>query len=324
MHLPPLLSRTPALMLLLAALALLVAAPAQAQLRQPGVVTVASYNVQNFFDVFDDPYTDDEGADVKPRGQVEAIAAAIAALDADIVCFQELENEHLLHAMSRELLADRGYVYIGAVATNSGRGINLGVMSRVPIVSMTSHRWQTLTHPDAPGRTWMFARDLMKVKFDVGGTRPLTVFNVHLKSNHTTEGDEHSILWRSAEALAVREAVKAELAADREAWVLAVGDFNSDYQRQPHDGRDWPAMALLRKPEPRFGPVLIDTHDGLPRDARITLPGSGRYPPVVFDYILATPALAQRMVPGSAKVLTDPALTAGSDHRPLVTSFRVK
>ncbi len=314
------------------ALALLLCVPACAapprEVATPETLTVVAYNVENFFDVFDNPYTGDEGSGVKARVQVQAIAKAIEKMDADVVFFQELENEAVLHAMVSEMLPDAGYQFVAAVPTNSTRGINLGVISRVPLVSVTSHRWQPFLHPDDPEEPFYFARDLMETHLDVGRDEPLIVFNVHLKSNRDGKGDPRSMKWRTAEAAAVKDATRAVLKANPKAWVLAVGDFNSDFMVAPDQAGPWPAMAHLRKPE-RKGlfkgkRVLMDVHDHLPRKQRESHPGDAFYPPANFDYILASPALAARVVPGSAAVLADEDLTTGSDHRPVVATFRLR
>ncbi len=278
-------------------------------------VTVMTYNVENMFDVFDDPYTDDEGTDIKRRDEIERIAAAIRSADADIVVFQELENEYLLQAMVQTFLADEGYTYIAAQRTNSGRGINLGVISRFPITRLTSHRFRDLTHPDAPGQAWRFARDAMQITLEVHG-ETVHVFNLHLKSNSSRPGDENSKLWRTAEAMMVKSLIRGLLAEDPEAYVLAMGDFNSNYWVDPRQQRDWPATAFLRAAEPDGSHLLIDAHEGLSHEERVTIPGDDRYPPATFDYVYASPALAARLVEGSAFIINDPGLVGGSDHYP--------
>ncbi|MEL7087540.1 MAG: hypothetical protein AAGL98_03720, partial [Planctomycetota bacterium] len=90
-------------------------------------VTIGSYNVRNFLDVFDDPYSNDESVAVKSRRDIQTLAKALQRLDADVVVFQELENEYVLQAMIDEFLPNAGYRYVTAQRTNSGRGINLGV-----------------------------------------------------------------------------------------------------------------------------------------------------------------------------------------------------
>lgn len=290
---------------------------------QPKSVSIGSYNVRNFLDVFDDPYSSDESVQVKERRDIRTLAMALQRLDADVVVFQELENEHVLQAMIDEFLPTAGYRHVAAQRTNSGRGINLGVISRYPIAELRSYRFQTLTHPDAPGREWKFARDVMRVTVDVGGDRPVEVFNVHLKSNRSGPGDENSKLYRTAEAMRVKQIIAEEVAADPGMLAVVTGDFNSNYETRPDQPRPWPAMQHLLLTEPGETPLLTDVHAHLSDQQRVTIPGSGEYPPATFDYILATPAMAERVVKNSATVISDDDLTRGSDHRPIAATFRL-
>ncbi|MEM9883832.1 MAG: endonuclease/exonuclease/phosphatase family protein [Planctomycetota bacterium] len=285
-------------------------------------VTIGAYNLENFFDVFDNPFTGDEGSGVKPRNEIEQIALAIRKLDADVVLLQELENEVALEAMISEFLPNEGYRYVAVQRTNSGRGINLGVISRLPILELRSHRFQTLTHPDAPGREWRFARDVMRVTVDLGGDRPLELFNVHLKSNRDGPDDPNSRLYRTAEAIRLKQLIRDEVAADPGFLGIAAGDFNSNYETRPEQPRPWPAMQYLLQPERDGTQLLTDVHADLSDRDRVTIPGSGRFPPATFDYVLVTPAVAQAYVNRSAVVIQDRRLTGGSDHYPLSATFR--
>ena len=287
-------------------------------------LTVMSYNVENMFDVFDDPYSDDDGTDVKRRSEIMAIAKAIAAADADVVVFQELENEHLLQGMVDTFLPDAGYEYVASQRTNSGRGINLGVISKLPIKKLTSHRFKTLTHPDAPDRTWKFARDAMQITLDVAG-KELHLFNVHLKSNSSRDGDPNSKLWRTAEAMGLKSLIREMVKQDPDSLIVAMGDFNSNIETRPEQVRPWPATEYLRKPEADGSQLLNDAHDEIEDyDKRVTIPGSGRYPSAIFDYIYASPKLHTMLVQGSAQVINDPKLIKGSDHYPVYATYDIK
>ncbi len=275
-------------------------------------LTVATYNVQNMLDAFDDPYALDERTPAKPREQIAKIARAVRKLDADVVAFQEIENEGLLRAVVREYLGGMGYSHIVVGQTNSIFGQNLGVISRKPIVSVTSHRWMEIA-PAAGQGDWpvRFARDLMRVEIQATPTRRLHLLNVHLKSRRDGRDDPGSTRWRSAEAGAVRSAVESLLVQDPGAWVLAVGDFN-----------DTPGSAAIRAllaPAAGGRPLLVDVHKGLPPANRVTYLLEPHRDTV--DYILATPALAGRLGPGGAVVLEEQPLLEGSDHAPIVAAF---
>lgn len=309
--------------LIAAAAAAAPCAPAAAELAEPGVLTVATYNLENAFDVFDDPYSEDEGTAVKSRHELRALASAIGATGADLVFVQEVENEHLLAAVVAEFLPGAGYGVCLVTPTNDGRGIHLGLLSRLPVRSVTSHRWSPFTHPDRPAETLHLSRDVQEVQLELPGGAPLTVYNVHLKSNASREGDERSIFKRTAEALRLKALAAERLAADPGALYLAVGDFNSDYVQTPEQRGPWPAMAAFREPLPGGACVFLDVHEGLPREQRESYPPGGFFPAATFDYVFASPAMAERLVPGSARLVTRGDLVTGSDHLPVVASFRV-
>lgn len=275
-------------------------------------VSVGFYNVKNLFDVYDDPYTDDQNTDVKPLRDVRLLAEAIRELDADILGLCEVENEPIVQAMVDRMLTGMGYEYVAVPPTNDGRGIKLGLISRYPIERVISYRWQQIQdHPEP--RSSRFARDLMHVEVDVPGDRPLHVFIVHFKSKGSRPGDPQSTKWRTAEAVHARGIVAKLLEDDPDALIAFIGDLNSN----PDD----PATSSLLEPV-NGKPVLIDTLAEIPMPERITYP-STRYPNSVLDYILSSPALQDRLVPGSPYVMQPAPMTKGSDHQPIRATYNL-
>lgn len=283
--------------------------PAMAQ--DHGTLKVAAYNIENAFDVYDDPYTRDESTDAKPRWQFQAIAGALKALDADVVGFEEVENEAVLKALVTEYLPGMGYDYVAVPLTNDGRGIKLGLISRLPILSITSYRWQTLTLPDTE-QTWHFARDLLHARLELPEQRVLNVFVVHLKSKGDREGDPKSLKWRTSEALRIRQIVGDMVAQNPGELIVLMGDFNSE--------PDQPAISTLLTPAPDGKPLLLDAHHLIPMADRTTYP-SERFPNSVIDFIFMSPAMSTHLIPESAMVFNDPDLTRGSDHYPVTAAF---
>lgn len=293
-------------------LVLLVGYPATAQ--ESTKLRIATYNIENAFDVFDDPYTRDEGTDVKKRWEIQMIAEALRVIDADVVGFQEIENEPVLQALVDEFLPGMGYDYVAVPLTNNPRGIKLGLISRLPIHSVTSYRWQTLTHPDAD-RTWRFARDLFHAQLEAPGNNPgefIHVFVVHLKSKGSRDGDPQSVMWRGSEARRIRQIIGDRLALNPNEQIILMGDFNS----KPGE----PAISALLAPGPGGRTVLSDSHLGIPMADRTTYP-SKRFPNSVIDFIFTSPAMTRRLVPDSAWIFNDPKLIKGSDHLPVVAEF---
>ncbi len=275
----------------------------------PQRLTVATYNVQNLLDVFDDPYTLDEKSPVKPREKIEKLAKVIRSLDADVIAVQEVEHEGLLRVLVHDLLGGMGYGYTAVEPTNSYHGANLGVISRLPILSLTSHRQLDLELPGET-RVWRFARDLLRVRVKVTDERSLDLFIVHFKHGD----DARSKQWREAEARATKRIVSRAMRGDPGAWMLVVGDFN-----------DTPGSQILHsflQPPDGLAGWLTDLHAGLKRSKRTTFLAPPRRGQTI-DYILASPALVEGFVSGSGKAAFDPASLTGSDHAPVVATFRI-
>lgn len=272
-------------------------------------LTVATFNVENMLDVFDDPYSLDEKTRVKPRQEVEQVAGAILTTRADVVALQEVEHEGMLRVMVHDLLADAGYENIAVMPTNSDYGANLGVISRYPILSLTSHRMMDLRIPPDP-RVRRFARDLLQVRIQITPARTLDLFIVHFKSGR----DPESALWRLAEATASRRVILEALERDPEAWVLLAGDCNDT-------PRSATLRTLLQTPRDQSS-LLIDVHAPPRADGRSTGVTPDRLSTI--DYLLASPAMARCLVPRSARIVrASDHRQLGSDHAPVVATFLI-
>ena len=271
--------------------------PAIAQER----ITIAAYNVENFFDTWNDPYTND--GDPKSPDDTALLAAALRELDADIIGLSEIENTAVLDAMVQQYLPDMRYTDYTVQPTNSGRGINLGIISRYPITSITSYRFNDLTIPGT-NQTWRFARDLFHAVIDVNGT-PVDIMVVHFKSKRDSEGDPQSANWRYAEALFTRQRIDQILADNPDRLLAVMGDFN--------DTEETRTMTTLTE-----GP-LASLHAHLPAEQRVTYLREPYRSQI--DYILASPAL--QAITQSATVPTDPTILNGSDHAPVAATFLI-
>lgn len=276
-------------------------------------LVIGSLNAENFVDVFDDPYSKDEVVAVKPREQIERLAKAIRAANADALAIVEVENEGVLKAMVDELLPDMGYRHVIVNPTNSEYGTNLGLLSRLPVISVTSHRWRELRLPGEE-RSWRFARDVLRVRLAATPQRSLDVFIAHFRSRRDAGGDPNGQKWRLAEAVAARQIIGNVLAAEPDAWVALLGDLN--------DTPDTPSMAQLTSPHGGGAPLLIDAHAALPANQRIT------YLKVPYrstiDYVLTSPALGRRLIAGSARVVSERSTLGGTDHAPVVAAFDLR
>jgi endonuclease/exonuclease/phosphatase family metal-dependent hydrolase len=259
-----------------------------------GTIRVATWNVHDLFDAVDRTSPPGELDEVPTVEEVDAkllaVGAVLARLDADVVLLQEVENLPLAQALA----SASGYAEARLVDGFDPRGIDVAVLSRLPVAGYTSHLGET--GPD--GRP-LWSRDCVEagVGASVGG---LVVVGTHLVSLVTDpDGDR-----RRAQAARMREI--ADAASATGAIVLSGGDLN-----------DVPASWALE-------PLLAD---GAWVDALATL-GLGEAWTWVgggggarFDYLLVPASDAWRVT--AAEVVDGPDVAAASDHRPVVVELEL-
>ena len=273
-----------------------------------GSCTVATFNVLNLFDDHDDPYHGDQGTAPKPRQELENLAQAIRGLDADVLALQEVENRGYLKRFVIAMIPDLGYEHVVLLEGNDYRGIDVAVLSRLPVGPVTSYRH--LRFPDGQGREMSFRRDLLRVRIEPPGVAPFDVFVVHLKSKRGKGGGE-SLNIRLGEARQIRRIFDGLLAADAKARFLLCGDFNDTLDSEP-------LKTIIGS-----GPGKLSTWaDDLPADKRVSYNEQPHRS--MIDFILTSPALAKGYRQGSYRILPGSISATGSDHNPVVATFDLK
>ncbi|MEL7473917.1 MAG: endonuclease/exonuclease/phosphatase family protein [Planctomycetota bacterium] len=270
-------------------------------------IRLATYNVENLFDGVDDPASPKNDVEwEKPEAEVASVAAAIRALDADILALQEIESESVLRAFRDEHLQGLGYDHIASLEAGDSRGIEQSVLSRFPITdarvwdnydtgSVHPPRWRDRPNKYAGERIVLRRSPLMatvEVPSSVTGGAPyeLTLLVVHHKSGG---GNDY---WREAEADAIIGMIKAFAGgADRNVAVL--GDFNAKLYEDS-------VKAYLES-------GYQDAWRRRPRGPEARTHESGR----AIDFILVNQAMAAEVVPNSAFVLGTIARPEGVDFR---------
>lgn len=266
--------------------------------------TLGTYNVLNLFDAVDDPYAADETTPAKPRAQLERLAARIRALDADVLALQEVESRGYLRRFLDVFLPEMGYEVVHFEG-NSLRGIDVCLVSRLPVGRVTSYRH--VRFPDAGGRVRRFQRDLLCVTIEPPGGRPFEVWVVHLKSNF--DGREYAEPIRVGEARRIRALLDERLKADPAACIAVCGDFNDVWESEA-------VQTIVGS-----GPLGMRCFfDAVPEGERITY---NREPHrSMIDFILCSPGMAERYVKGSYRIVPGTVEESGSDHNPVVARFR--
>ncbi len=282
-----------------------------------GSFVLATYNVHNFFDAYDNPYTADETTAPKTKGELKTLAAAIRQVDADVLILQEVEAGGALKAFVSEQLGDAGYKYVVDETTEDPRGITVAALSRWPVRRIVSHRLCELTPggggAGGAGAAGMagsgglvegnrFARDLLRVDVEVRPGYVVTVYGVHLKSKQASAGDEGSAKWRLAEAVRAREIMQEEAGREGLVRFAFLGDCN--------DTIDSPAVQTVLG---TTMPGMVDVLGAVPAGERVTFVSGGFREGI--DHILLSPGLAARMAAG--EIVRGGAVEKASDHRPV-------
>lgn len=226
-------------------------------------------------------------------------ALAIKETKADVLTLQEVENLDTLKRFRNQFLGGaRAYPHALAVDGNDPRLIDVGVLSKFPIVHARSYQ-----HLRA-GRVPLFSRDCLEVDVDVPGG-PLTLFINHFKSmldkKDPCKGRAKTRPARQRQADAVREIATARFGADAGSHRFVVlGDLN-DYLEADTQGRNGIEDLVAWD-------AVVNVVDRLPEDERWThfYKGNNRcgIPPAYrqLDYVLVSKALAEPN-PGSPTVV---------------------
>lgn len=181
-------------------------------------VKIATYNVENLFDLNDDGNEYEEyipntswGWDASmQRIKLRHTASVLRDINADIVGLQEIESENALKGLKAELNRVGLYYPYHAFSRSKNTTVSVALLSRYPIKSVLNH---------SPGAHRRF-RDILEASVEIEGKR-LRIFVNHWKSKSGPE----SMRILSAKVLAKR---LKEL-PEGEPFVL-LGDFNSHYE----------------------------------------------------------------------------------------------
>lgn len=278
---------------LLLALFLAGCSPEQARTTEPSPSTappqhlrVGTWNLLNLFDNVDHPDGPDEGTDPKSFFELQAVAEAIDALDVDVLGVQEVENREILEVVNAHLR--RPFAHVELIEGNDHRGIDVGLLSRVPVISAKSHRTMDL------GGEHKFARDFPLFRLQATPETAIDFGVVHLKSKRGPAAASDA--WRRAEAEGIASVLSDT--ARGEVPFVVMGDFN--------DLRD------ARTLEPVFA-LGRDCTESVPLLDRYSYVYRGR--PQQIDHVLASRSLKIAGV----KMLHPE--NSASDHHPIVVEF---
>lgn len=268
--------------------------------------------------------------------QVQAIGKVIRRVDADVIGLCEVEDRRTLEAFNVQVLG-RKYPYCMLIEGNDERGIDVGIMSKHPIVSLRSNA-STVDPAERTRRDGstprLFNRDCLEAVIELpGGKGRLAVLVAHLKSKRGSDA-----LEAETDAKRLRQSAEiARIVAERYAEggrphrVAVVGDLNETPDRAGRNG------AALGGRQTSIDPLLAAAglvnvlRDALGPEKSFTHveERGGRISAGQIDYILLSPdlkAAATRCgVDRSGQALWGPKAVprsaAASDHAAVFVDF---
>lgn len=240
---------------------------------------------------------------------VENTAHVIADVNADIICLMEIEGRIELQKFHDELLFKKFlqpagkafYENILLIDGNDDRGIDVAVMSRLPILWLRSHINEPSGHIGKDGAT--FSRDCLEVRVQLPNKKELHLMVNHLKSKRSSPGDPQSNLRREKQAKRVEELVD-EHDLQKEYLVVA-GDLNDTPDSKP-------LKPLLSKKG------LFNVNLKLPSSDRFTF----RSPKQQIDFLLISDALKSKLT--NVQIERHGIFSSQIPHYPTVTSRRTE
>ena len=284
---------------------------------------VATFNMHNLFP--DDPAVLAKSlAKAKTPEEKKALAAALRELNADVVGVQEVYDTRSLKAFLDEFAPDLGYRHVHVGTGTDRRGINVGIVSRLPLSDVQSHGHLRSRLPGAKD-VQPLSRSLLQATVTHPNGYEFEMFVVHLKSSNPGP-------WREIVEEAQRKGLDPEVLkqmkmdkarARRESEAQAVRDFLVDFEKKRPDRN----YVVVGDSNDAVGTgtynILRGLHDALPdmADPLADLPADAitfhsKWYKSRIDVVQTSPGMHKEYVPRSAKVLNTPAAEAASDHYP--------
>jgi endonuclease/exonuclease/phosphatase family metal-dependent hydrolase len=181
------------------------------------------------------------------------------------------------------------------------------VLSRLAFDRVVSHKADEFTEGGTASPVYHYSRDCLELHLTVNGRRVI-LLGVHFKAKAPPDDPQK----RLAEGEHTRAIADALTAADPEAAVLVLGDFN--------DTPDSPAVAAIAGAAPS---VYVDSAARVsPAEDAWSYEFQGTRQ--LIDHQLASPKLAALLVPGSVTITHAAAQSAASDHAPVAATYRIE
>jgi len=275
---------------------------------------VVTYNVENYLDKATET-RHPKSAEAKAK-----IRESIRALNPDVLALQEMSTltalEELRDSLKTEGLNFPFLEHVSGFDTN----IHVAILSKFPFTARRPHTNENFL---LSGRRFRVSRGFAEVDIQAAANYSFTLITAHLKSKRPIAVADESEM-RLEEAKLLREKIDARLAANPNANLVVLGDFN-DTKDAPSTkavvGRGKHKLVDIRPAERNGDNAPSSNPAWEPRNVTWTHHYGKEDTYSRIDYIMLSPAMAREWVTNETYVLTIPNWGVGSDHRPLVATF---
>lgn len=278
---------------------------------------VGTFNVEGYLEEATD------ARPAKPEAAKAKVREIILAMQPDVLALQEIGGTNALlkiqASLAKEGLDLPYWEWVEGADTN----IQVAVLSRFPFSARRPHTKENFL---LSGRRFRVSRGFAEVDVQVTTNYSFTLLTAHLKSKRPVFSADEAEL-RLEEAKLLRAKIDARLAADPQANLVVLGDFN--------DTKD---AASTKTVIGRYRNKLVDTRpaerNGDPFPATAAPPTlrnitwthyySAEDTYSRIDFLLLSKGMAREWVPDETYIVTIPNWGLASDHRPLVATFRAE
>lgn len=267
------------------------------------VPTLATYNANNFFLRHRLPRAAERresASEVRAHHRARRVLAAKALAEPDgrlpdILCLQEVEDLDTLRVFNAGYLGDH-YPHLFLLGGTGERKLDVGIMSRLPVIAIRTHIDDATPPPITRGRYELLEieRECLEVKLALPDGDELTLFVNHFKprlvdtTGMTKDQIEVAALdcheHRQRQATRVAKLVHRRFAGvETQSLFAVIGDLS--------DGPESPCLRALTK-----SPLLVDVvAQTRPANDRWTYYYRSANRVSQTDYVLCSPALAKRV-----------------------------
>jgi predicted extracellular nuclease len=284
--------------------------PTPVRAREAGEFIIATQNVENLFDILDDPdredsvyddYVPDNEEDYQIRIMKTSAQVRVMLGAPDILAIQEIENENVVNDLIAQIQADDPtLVYTGCIYEgHDTRGIDNAYLIRTDTVNVIdcfqmpgSYEARAYDGGELYGRPPLVLQAELLAE---SGNFPIILINMHVRSLSGSE-TRHTQMKRMMQAEGVAAYVQAHMDENPDVNVVVLGDLNA-FQFTDGlvdvvgilSGTHDPAEAVTAPEEDTLEPNLVNQIMRVPQETRYSYLYNGSYQ--VLDHILTTPAL---------------------------------